>query len=75
VILALVIFFLASALTGRAAALARFRQNAKFWLSVNVTLAVIVVCISGVLRFVPSKGARVLDQTSHEAQPRLTDDG
>lgn len=75
VILALVIFVLASALTGRAAAFARFRQNAKFWLSVNVTLAVIVVCISGVLRFVPSKGARVIDQTSHEAQPRHPDHG
>lgn len=53
-LIALVIFFLASALTGRAAALARFRQNAKLWLSVNVVLAVIVVCISGVLRFVPN---------------------
>src|SRR5487761_1143843 len=40
-LLALVIFFVASALTGRAAALVRFRQNAKLWLSVNVALAVI----------------------------------
>jgi uncharacterized membrane protein len=75
-LLALVIFFLASALTGRAAALARFRQNAKFWLSVNLTLAVIVVCISGVLRFVPEYAAvPAVNQTSHEAQPGSSDHG
>jgi uncharacterized membrane protein len=74
-LLALVIFFLASALTGRAAALARFRQNARFWLSVNLALAVIVVCISGVLRFIPGKSAPVAAQPSQEAQPRDSDHG
>jgi uncharacterized membrane protein len=75
-LLALAIFFLASALTGRAAALARFRQNAKLWLSVNLTLAVIVVCISGVLRFIPAeKSAPAASQTSQEAQPRTPDHG
>ncbi|HEV3341392.1 MAG TPA: hypothetical protein VG125_13570 [Pirellulales bacterium] len=75
-LLALVIFFLASALTGRAAALARFRQNAKLWLSVNLTLAVIVVCISGVLRFIPEgKSPPASTQTSQEAQPRDSDHG
>lgn len=59
-LLALVIFFLASALTGRIGALERFRKNAKFWLSVNVALAVIVVCLSGVLRFIPQKLSRPL---------------
>lgn len=53
-LLALAVFFIASALTGRAAALDRFRKNAKFWLTVNVALAVTVVCLSGVLRFIPS---------------------
>ncbi len=52
-ILALIIFFLASALTGRSPAFAKIRQNAKLWLSVNMALAIIVVCISGVLRFIP----------------------
>ncbi|HEX7449764.1 MAG TPA: hypothetical protein VF306_19550 [Pirellulales bacterium] len=52
-VLALVIFFLASALTGRSPAFAKIRQNAKLWLSVNMALAIIVVCISGVLRFIP----------------------
>ncbi|HWB13726.1 MAG TPA: hypothetical protein VG826_31160 [Pirellulales bacterium] len=75
-LLALAIFFLASALTGRAAALARFRQNAKFWLSVNLTLAVIVVCISGVLRFIPAeKTPPAASQTSQEAQPQISHHG
>jgi len=52
-ILAIVIFFVASALVGRAAAFARMRANAKLWLTVNMVLAVLVVCISGVLRFIP----------------------
>src|SRR5262249_38418113 len=48
--LAMAIFFIASALTGRAEALKSFRQNAKYWLTVNVVLALIVVALSGVLR-------------------------
>ena len=72
VVLAIVIFFLASALTGRAAALARFRQNAKLWLSVNVVLAVIVVCISGVLRFVPNNPAPLpAAQSSNQVEADL----
>ena len=73
-LLALVIFFVASALTGRAAALVRFRLNAKLWLSVNVALAVIVVCISGVMRFIPTKATVPASrQTLQEAQPSLDD--
>ena len=73
-LLALVIFFVASVLTGRAAALVRFRQNAKLWLSVNVALAVIVVCISGVMRFIPTNTTvPISNQTSQEAQPSLAD--
>ncbi|HEX5443542.1 MAG TPA: hypothetical protein VFW87_06925 [Pirellulales bacterium] len=53
-LLALAIFFLSSALTGRSPAFAAIRQNAKRWLSVNMALAIIVVCISGVLRFIPT---------------------
>lgn len=49
-ILAMVIFFLASALSGRTDATKRFRQNAKLWMTVNVVLALIVVALSGVLR-------------------------
>ncbi|HET6881947.1 MAG TPA: hypothetical protein VFI31_17405 [Pirellulales bacterium] len=69
-LLALVIFFVASALTGRAAALERFRKNARFWLSVNVFLAVAVVCISGVLRFVPSANPSAGSQQSVPVEGR-----
>ena len=48
--LAMVIFFIASALAGRGEATKKFRQDAKWWLSVNLTLAFIVVALSGVLR-------------------------
>ncbi|MEX2559472.1 MAG: hypothetical protein WD403_06130 [Pirellulales bacterium] len=54
-LLALAIFFIASALVGRSPALDRFRQNARFWMTANLVMAVIVVCISGVLRAVPPK--------------------
>ena len=53
-LLALVIFFVASALLGRSPAFAKIRQNARFWLTLNMVLAILVVCVSGVLRFVPS---------------------
>ena len=52
-LLAFVIFFLASALTGRSPAFANIRQNARFWLTLNLVLAIIVVCVSGVLRAIP----------------------
>ncbi len=52
-LLALAIFFIASMLVGRTEAAVRFRQRRQFWLTVNVVLAVFLVCISGVMRFVP----------------------
>lgn len=56
-LLAFVIFFLASVLTGRSPAFAKMRANARTWLTLNMTLAIIVVCISGVLRAIPPKAA------------------
>jgi uncharacterized membrane protein len=49
-LLALPVFFLASVLTGRSNFGQRFRDNRKLWLTVNVVLAVIIVCLSGILR-------------------------
>jgi len=49
-ILALSIFFLASALTGRSASMARFRENAKFWVTVNLALGIVLVAISSQMR-------------------------
>ncbi|MGE3409980.1 MAG: hypothetical protein AB7I37_24405 [Pirellulales bacterium] len=51
-LLALAIFFIASALVGRSQAFTGIRQNAKFWLSVNLTLAIVLVCVSGALRMI-----------------------
>ncbi len=47
---ALGVFFIASALAGRTAALAGMRQKAKSWMLVATVLGVTVILISGVLR-------------------------
>lgn len=49
-LLAMAIFMIASLLSGKTAAADNLRRNLKLWLNVNIVLAVIVVCISGVLR-------------------------
>ena len=52
-LLAFAIFFLASVLNGCGALALKLRANARYWLTVNMTLAILVVCISGVLRGLP----------------------
>lgn len=52
-LIALVIFFLSSVMAGRSALADRFRVNIRFWLNLNILLAVVVVCISGVLKVAP----------------------
>ena len=49
-LLALAIFALASMLTGRTALAQRLRLNARTWLNLNIALAVLLVCISGLMR-------------------------
>ena len=53
VLAAFAVFFLASALAGRSAALQSFRTNASLWSKVNAGLVLLVVLISGVLRSLP----------------------
>ena len=48
-LLALAIFALASLLSGKTAAAEKLRRNAKMWMNVNIVLAVILVCISGIM--------------------------
>jgi uncharacterized membrane protein len=48
--LAMVVFFIASALAGRGQATKKFREDAKWWMTVNLILALIIVALSGVLR-------------------------
>ncbi len=50
---ALVVFFLASALSGRTAALAPIRANTRFWVGVAAALVTAILLISGVLRSIP----------------------
>lgn len=57
-LLALVIFFIASAMTGRSAAFEKMRTNARFWLTLNMVLAILLVCISGVLRITRDQAAK-----------------
>ena len=52
-LLALGAFFISSALAGRSAKLAPMREKAGFWLSVLILLVVLVVIISGTMRFMP----------------------
>jgi len=52
-IAAMVVFFLASALSGRSAALARIRANSRFWVGVGASLVIAIILISAVLRSIP----------------------
>lgn len=51
--LALPVFYIAATLVGRSEAAQRVRANARFWLTLNLILATLVVCFGGVLRFTP----------------------
>ena len=44
------VFMIASLLSGRSPAAQQIRTNARFWLNLNIGLAVLVVALSGILR-------------------------
>jgi putative copper export protein len=50
---ALGVFFISSALVGRAPALQGMRDRAAFWARINALLVVVIVLISGVLKNIP----------------------
>lgn len=50
---ALPIFMFASFLSGRSATALKFQSNAKFWLNVNLALALLMVLLGGLMRFTP----------------------
>jgi uncharacterized membrane protein len=52
-LVALAVFFLASALTGRGDAYAKIRARRKLWLTVTLGLAILVVFLSNLLRALP----------------------
>jgi uncharacterized membrane protein len=67
-LLALAIFFLASVLSGRSEMGQRFRRNARTWLTLNVALAVALVCISGVMKTMDHGPAKA-DNPEKPVQP------
>lgn len=56
IMLAMVVFFIASLLAGRSTMAARARQNAAKLLSINLLLIFAIVCIGATLRGIPKKG-------------------
>lgn len=50
---ALIVFFLASALSGRSPALAPIRANSRFYVGVAATAVIVILLLSGVLRSIP----------------------
>jgi hypothetical protein len=47
------VFFIASALTGKSAALQPMRDNVRFWAGLNASLVLLILLLSGVLRNIP----------------------
>ncbi len=50
VMCAFVVFFISSALVGRGQATEKLRENARFWLNLNLVLLLTIVALSNVLR-------------------------
>ena len=50
---AMIVFFLASALSGRSAAFAPIRANSRFYVGIAATLVLVILLISGALRSIP----------------------
>jgi len=71
ILMALVVFFVAIALTGRSAATEVFRRNARTWLMVNVVLATLIVAISGFLKVRPLPAAAEDAPAVTQIQPEL----
>ena len=66
---ALVIFFLAIALTGRSAGFDNIRKNGRKWLSVLIVLGLLIVLISGGLHQVRHLSPTRSDSASSDAMP------
>jgi hypothetical protein len=54
-LLALPIFFIAALMTGRTNLAKRIQTNAEFWMNLNLTLALVMVLMGGLLKFVNRK--------------------
>ena len=50
ILIAFVIFFIASVLPGRAPAFEKMRQNSKLWMTITIVLGIVVISIAGFLK-------------------------
>jgi uncharacterized membrane protein len=66
-LLAMSIFAIASLLVGKTPAAEALRKNAKLWLNLNIVLAVLVVCLSGVLRTADKTPKKPVPETTAPA--------
>lgn len=55
ILLALAVFFIGSALAGRAPAFAKLRENAGLWQLVNITLGTTIIILAGIAHAMPMK--------------------
>ena len=67
-LLALVVFFIASALVGRSATFEKMRQNRAKWMGLIVLLSVLIVGISGFVKVRGPKTKAVEQSNSHKAE-------
>lgn len=59
ILLAMVVFFIASALVGRSPAMQKIRDNSRKWMTVSILLALAVVAIAGYLKVAVPSGPGV----------------
>jgi len=69
ILLAFVVFFLASALVGRSAGTQKFRDNSGKWMTVVVLLSALIVAISGFIKVRPLPGAVAPTEAGATAAP------
>lgn len=70
-LLALPIFFIASLLAGRSETAKKFQSKATFWMNVNLALALVMVLIGGLLKFVPRQYKPATATTSVQSASML----
>lgn len=66
-LVALSVFLLSALLAGRTSTAEKLRNNARFWLNVNLVLVIVVVCLGGLLKAAPRQ-AKSLQSLQREPE-------
>ena len=53
ILLALVVFFLMSVITGRSSLAQKLQKNMAKWTAISVLIAIVIVCIAGIMKSLP----------------------